>query len=77
MSLELRTTEVTLVPKGEPIFNEQAISIKIVDEAAGEFIQLQGTSSSDEEMKFQIDPTEWQDLKKAIDMMIKGCRSYE
>ena len=77
MSLELRTTKVTLVPKGEPMFNDQSISISIIDEAAGEFLELTGISSSDEEMKFQIDTTEWPDLKKAIDMMIKECRSYD
>lgn len=77
MKLETRTTEVTIAPEGEPIFNDHAISIKIIDEAAGEFLELRGISASNEEMKFQIDPTEWELLRGAIDMMIKECRSYE
>lgn len=73
MSYETRTTKVTVLFKGEPLFHESATEIEIVDEAAGEYLEVKQCSDS-HEGKIKIDPYEWPALKAAIDRMIKECR---
>lgn len=73
MSYETRTTKLTVLFKGEPLFHESATEIEIVDEAAGEYLEVKQCSDS-HEGKIKIDPYEWPALKAAIDRMIKECR---
>jgi hypothetical protein len=73
MTYETRTTKITVLPKGEPLFHEGATEITIVDEAAGEYLEVSQCSDS-HEGKIKIDCVEWPALKAAIDKMIKECR---
>jgi hypothetical protein len=73
MSCETRTTKVTVLPKGEPLFHEGATEIEIIDEAGGEFLRVSQCSDA-HEGKIHIDMHEWPTLKAAIDKMIKECR---
>jgi hypothetical protein len=66
---ETRTTQVTLTPKGEAIFSERAVHIRIVDEAAGEFVEV-----AQDDGKIRIDREEWPHLRDAINAMIKRCQ---
>lgn len=59
-------TEKTVVPESEAVFDERATRIKIVDEAAGAFIEL-----SQESGKLQIDPEEWELIKREVDDMFR------
>lgn len=54
------------MPEGEAIFHEQATVITVVDEAAGEFLQVQQHHAEAKGMIF-IDPSEWPVLRKALD----------
>jgi hypothetical protein len=65
-----RTTKITILPKGEPIFSERATHISIEDEAAGEFVAIEQTQIG----KIHIDITEWPEIKKAIDAMVKNIK---
>lgn len=76
MSYETRTVKIAVVFKGEPLFHESATEIEIVDEAAGEYLEVSQCSDS-HEGKIKIDPHEWPALKAAIDKMIKECRNHE
>lgn len=71
---ETRTTCLVVAPKGEPIFSECATHVRIIDEAAGEFIEID-QSASNSLGKIQITPSEWPVLRGAIDKMIQDCRS--
>jgi len=71
--LEARTTKVTIIPYGDPLFHERATSIEIVDEAAGEYLVIR--QCKDALKEFEIDRVEWPILKKTIDDMIEQCRS--
>jgi hypothetical protein len=73
---EIRTTKVSVVPKGEPLFNQEATEIEIVDEAAGEFIEVRQCSDA-YDGKIGITVEEWPTIRKAIDDMIDRCRSLE
>ena len=69
---EVRTTQVTLTPKGEAIFSEHAVHVRIVDEAAGEFVEV-----AQEEGKIRIDREEWPHLRDAIEGMVAHCKDQE
>jgi hypothetical protein len=73
MTYETRTTKITVLPKGESLFHEGATEITIVDEAAGEYLEVSQCSDS-HEGKIKIDSCEWPAIKAAIDKMIKECR---
>lgn len=66
---EIRTIGLVVLPECAPIFDERATRVEIVDEAAGEFVAV--TTHSGE---VNIDPSEWETLREAIDRMIKECR---
>ena len=73
MDYEIRTMSILVVPKDQPTFSEYATEIKIVDEAAGEFLEVSQTWRTDLG-KIAISPEEWPALRDAIDQMIKQCR---
>lgn len=74
MSYEIRTTGLIVVPTGEPIFDERATEVRVVDEAGGEFVILR-QSRDDAVGEIRIEPCEWPILREAIDKMIGECRS--
>jgi hypothetical protein len=76
MTYETRTTKVVIVPKGEPLFNQEATEIEIVDEAAGEFVEVRQCSDQ-YDGKIGITVEEWPTIRKAIDDMLGRCRSLE
>lgn len=69
----IRTTQITVVPEDQPIFSEQAITVSIVDESGGEFVEVQQASRT-EIGKITINPEEWPALREAISLMIADCR---
>lgn len=71
---EARTMSLVIAPKGEPIFSECATHVRIVDEAAGEFVEVEQQGGLGLG-KIQLTPEEWPHIRKAIDRMIKQCRS--
>ena len=76
MNYETRTIKVSVAPKGEPIFHNGVTSIEIVDEAAGEFLEVTQCNDSNEG-KISIEKSQWPTLRAAIDQMIKECRDYK
>jgi len=77
-AFETRITAVTVVPVGSPIYVEMATKIEIVDEAAGEFVEVkQCRGQPGDTGSVLIAPDEWPAVRKAIDKMIGECRSEE
>lgn len=70
---EVRTMSLVIAPKGEPIFSECATHVRIVDEAAGEFVEVEQEGGPGLG-KIQFSPEEWPHIRKAVDRMIKECR---
>ena len=64
-----RTMSIVVLPDGEPSFSEMATLIEITDEAGGEFVQV-----TQQIGKIAINPEEWPELRKAINLMIRECR---
>ena len=76
MNYETRTLKVGVCISGKPIFDNSMTQIEIVDEVAGEFLEI--TQASDSiEGKIRIEKSEWPTLKAAIEKMFKECRNYD
>lgn len=75
----VRTTRLSVLPKGEPIFSERCTHITIDDEAAGEYLAVEQQSESGD-VKPQVillDPSEWPVLRGAIDQMMEEITKHE
>ena len=74
---EIKITRVTIVPRGEAIFCEQATHIETQDDAAGEYVRViqQDSRQSDTSQTIHIDPAEWPTIRSVIDYIIENCRS--
>lgn len=70
-TLEVRPTQWTVTPSGKPIFDERAMTLKIEDEAAGEFLILENCGDGD---GFRFDAEDWPTLRALIDEAVKGVR---
>jgi len=66
----IRVTRLSVLPIGEPIFSERCTEVSIVNEAAGEFVEVSQQSDS---KTIQIDPREWSAIKQAVDQLISEC----
>ena len=66
---EARVTMITVTPEGEDTFSDQATSVRVEDEGAGEFVVIH---QEDGEVRF--DPDEWPALRKAINRIVRQCR---
>lgn len=67
-----RTTALTVLPEGKPIFDELATKIEIEDESGGEFLIIRQENGS-----IRIGRDEWPELIRAIDRMMDEIRQHE
>ena len=70
-------TQITIKPKGEPIFHELATKISIDDEAAGPFVVVSQSSGRTSKQEITVDVVSWEPLKNGIDEMIRECLALE
>ena len=70
-ALEVRPTQWTVTPTGNPIFDECAMTLRIEDEAGGEFLVLENVGDGD---GFRFDVDDWPTLRALIDEAVKGVR---
>jgi hypothetical protein len=61
-----------VVVKGEQIFDDSVTEIEIVDDAAGEFLEV-----SQEGGKLRFDAEEWPHVRDTVEKMFKLCRNYD
>jgi hypothetical protein len=76
---QIRTTRLTVIPTGEPIFSEMATHIEIDDESAGEFLRITQQSGclDAKAQSIAITPEEWPHVRHAVETMIEGIHSWE
>lgn len=75
MTFEKRVTAITVCKVGEPIFSDYATRVEIVDEAAGEFVEV-SQAGREGGGKIAIDSDEWPALRDAIDQLLNDCRDH-
>jgi hypothetical protein len=72
---ESRITQMTVTPKGEPIYAEAATQITINDEGNGEFLELKQCSDVPKDQEsLWIAPEDWPVIRETIDKMIESLR---
>lgn len=71
-----RTIKIAVLPKGDPVFSEKATFVEIVDEAAGEFIEISQCGRI-EDGKIRLDNDEWPAVRSAIDEMVKEIKKHQ
>lgn len=71
---ETRVTALIVLPKDYDTFSEFATHVRIADQAAGEYVEVEQIAR-DDLGKIAINPNEWPALRAAIDQMISECRS--
>ena len=72
--MKYKTIQSSLIvlPENDPIFSEQATTIRIEDEAAGAFVCVsQCTDKNESEIRLTTE--EWPEIRRAIDKMMLVC----
>lgn len=75
----VRTTRLSVLPPKEPLFSEQCTHVSIVDEAAGEFLEIEQQSGS-VDAKLQtilVTPEEWPALKQAVETLLSEISNHQ
>ncbi len=74
-----RTTKMTILPEGDPIFSEQATHIEVAQEAAGDgFLKItQDAGDPVYEGSVCIDHDNWPAIKAAIETMLEDIKKHE
>jgi len=66
-----RTTKMTILPEGDPIFSEQATHIEVAQEAGSDgFLKITEGSVC-------IDHDNWPAIKAAIETMLEDIKKHE
>ena len=75
MAIEYETlcSALTIVPKGEPIFSEQATTVSLQDEAAGLFVEVSQSDGRPDRKGIAIMGEEWPMIRQAINEMMIVC----
>jgi hypothetical protein len=73
----VRVTRLSVLPASEPLFSEQCTHVSIVDEAAGEFLEIvqQSGRTDTPSQTIAISPEEWPALKQAIEQLLADCET--
>ena len=68
----VRVTRLSVLPPKEPLFSEQCTHVTIVDEAAGEFLEIEQQSGSVDvkPQTIMVTPEEWPALKQAVETLL-------
>ena len=64
---------LTILPKGEPIFSEQATTVSLQDEAAGLFVEVSQDDGRPDRKGIAIMEEEWPMIRQAINEMLIVC----
>lgn len=63
----LRPTRIHVLPEGEPLYSEKATIVQMVDEAAGEFIEIRQQPEQSGECSILVnDADEWNAIAAAV-----------
>jgi len=80
MAYETFSRELMIKPKGQPIFSEQATTIRLADEDAGNFVELVQQRNGNErqgEHVIQLTLEEWREIRPAIERMLNLAQEQD
>lgn len=70
---EMIVSALMVLPKGEPIFSEQATTVSLQDEAAGLFVEVTQQDGRPDRKGIAIMEEEWPMIRQAINEMMVVC----
>jgi hypothetical protein len=72
-----RVTRISVLPQKEPLFSEQCTHLTIVDEAAGEYIEIEQQSGNTDvrAQTIGINKDEWPAIKQAVETLLMEIQS--
>ena len=73
MPYEIRTTALSVCRKSEGRLSDHTTEIRITDDGAGEFVEVQQLAST-VNGQIGISREEWPSLREAIDRLLGECR---
>jgi len=73
--MKTRSIKWVVLPEGEPIFSEHGTTIEIIDEAAGEFLEINQNRIG--ETRVTVDESNWPEIKQAIDEAFKEIERHK
>ena len=77
MKFKTRTTQIMILPEGEPIFSDMGTSITIRDDAAGEYLVIGQVRDDSEKGEILVSDNEWPEIYMGIERMIGEIRQHE
>jgi hypothetical protein len=74
-----RVTRISVLPKNEPLFSYQCTHITIVDDAAGEYLEIEQQHDNQDvkAQSIEIIPEQWPAMKRAIGTLIDDIHHWE
>ncbi len=75
MTYITRTLKTVVMPEGDEIISENALTVEIINEGAGEFVEL--SSQHPECGPIRIDPDEWEAVKAEIDRTFNAIKNNQ
>ena len=73
-----RKLKIAILPKGDPIFSEQATIIEIEGEAAGEYLAIsQEPANVKHQKQILVETCDWSQIRDGIEMMIEEIKKHE
>mgnify|MGYP000508835669 CR=1 FL=1 len=68
----IRATRLSVIPEGEKLYSEKVFQVEIVDEGAGEFVEItqQSDGAHSKVGCLQIEPVEWVAVKSTVQMLM-------
>ena len=75
---QIRTTQISILPSGDPLISEQATKITIVEEGAGEHLEIEQQMDTASAMcqTIKVETDEWPKLKEGVEMMLKEIQKH-
>lgn len=77
MKYTTRTTQIMILPEGEPIFSDQGTSVTIRDDAAGEYLVIGQIRDDFEKGEIRLTQEEYLPVCSAISFMMGEIKRYE
>ena len=77
MNFIQRITQMSVLPEGEPLFSEHATTVKIEDDAGGEYLKIIQCRDDMESGVVAICPAEWPQIKSTVDLMMAEIAKHE
>jgi hypothetical protein len=73
----IRVTQLTILPEGKAIFEEEATQVEIDDDAGGEYVVIKQDYEPKGEQRIEINPEEWPEIRRAVNRIVKEIERWE